>query len=194
MPGGGRAGRDRRGSAPGWPGSWYGAAQDALRVIESTSRGALTETRRQLDILRQDTEHATELTQPGIAGPHDLAEHASAAGVRAELTVTGEGHLPEALQLTLYRIAQGALTNVVKQAVPTRCRVTLTTESGQVSVQVVNDGPARSVQQPGPGGHGLIGMRERVARYGGTFSAQTRPEGGFTVTATLPRDRKAGRR
>ncbi|MGI5170492.1 histidine kinase [Spirillospora sp. CA-253888] len=165
-------------------------ARDALRVIESTSRGALTEMRRLLDVLRQDTERGTDLTQPGIIGLRDLAEQVKAAGVQVELTVTGEDDLSEALQLTIYRIVQEALTNVVKHAAPTRCRVTVEMEPSQVGVQVVDEGPARSAPQPGPGGHGLIGIRERVAMYGGTCNAGPRPEGGFTVTATLPYSRK----
>ncbi|MFC6929237.1 sensor histidine kinase [Actinomadura yumaensis] len=162
-------------------------ARQALRVIETASRDALAEMRRLLDMLRQDSAPDTDLTQPGIGGFQDLAEHVRAAGVEVELTVSGEYDLPEALQLTVYRIVQEALTNVVKHAAPTRCRATVDITTHQVSIQVTDDGASRPPPRPGSGGHGLVGMRERVAMYGGTFTAGPRPEGGFAVTATLPR-------
>lgn len=162
-------------------------ARQALRVIETTSRDALAEMRRLLDMLRQDSAPGTDLTQPGLGGLEDLAEHVRAAGVEVRLTVSGEYDLPEALQLTVYRIVQEALTNVVKHAAPTRCRAAVDISARQVSVQVTDDGANLPAPKPGPGGHGLVGMRERVAMYGGTFTAGPRPEGGFAVTATLPR-------
>ncbi|WP_214408886.1 sensor histidine kinase [Sphaerisporangium fuscum] len=163
-----------------------GEARDALRVIEATSRGALTEMRRLLGVLRQGSEQDGELNAPGLSGLAELAEHAAGAGVRVELTVTGDHDLPEALQLTVYRIVQEALTNVVKHAAPTRCRATIDVTPSQVGIQVTDDGRAGGQAATGLGGHGLIGMRERVAMYGGRFTARSRPEGGFTVSATLP--------
>ncbi|MEV5573417.1 sensor histidine kinase [Spirillospora sp. NPDC052269] len=163
-------------------------ARDALRVIERTSRDALAEMRRLLEVLRRDTATATDPPPPGLEALTDLAGHARTAGVDVELAVSGEYDLPEALQLTVYRIVQEALTNVVKHASPARCRATVDVSSRRVGIQVTNDGTPRP-DTVLPGGHGLIGMRERVAMYGGTFSAGPRPEGGFTVTATLPTTR-----
>ncbi|MFE9103508.1 sensor histidine kinase [Actinomadura geliboluensis] len=162
-------------------------ARRALQVIETTSRDALAEMRRLLDMLRHDAAPGTDLTQPGIDGLQDLARHVQAAGVEVELAVSGEHALPEALQLTVYRIVQEALTNVVKHAAPTRCRATVDVTARQVSIQVADDGTGRPPPKSAPGGHGLVGMRERVAMYGGSFSAGPRAEGGFAVAATLPR-------
>ncbi|MDL4770802.1 sensor histidine kinase [Actinomadura xylanilytica] len=165
-------------------------AREALRVIEATSRGALTEMRRLLDVLRRDTGHDGDLTPPGLAGLAELAGLASASGVRVELAVTGDHDLPEGLQLATYRIVQEALTNVVKHAAPTRCRATVRVTSDQVGIEVADDGPHHApAPAPAPvdsGGHGLVGMRERVAMYGGRFTAGPRPEGGFAVAAVLP--------
>ncbi|WP_067833261.1 sensor histidine kinase, partial [Actinomadura kijaniata] len=161
-------------------------AREALRVIETTSRDALAEMRRLLEVLRHDPAPGTGPVQAGVGGLEDLAEHVRAAGVEVDLAVSGGYGLPEALQLTVYRIVQEALTNVVKHAAPTRCRATVDVSPRRVSIQVVDDGAARPAPRPGPGGHGLVGMRERVAMYGGSFSAGPRPGGGFAVTATLP--------
>ncbi|RMI41525.1 sensor histidine kinase [Actinomadura harenae] len=164
-------------------------ARDALRVIERTSRDGLAEMRRLLEMLRRDSAPGTDLAPPGRDGLEDLAAHARTAGVDVELTVSGEYDLPEALQLTVYRIIQEALTNVVKHAAPTRCRVTVDVSSRQVSIRVVDDGTTTRPTPASPGGHGLVGMRERVAMYGGSLDARPRPEGGFAVTATLRNDR-----
>lgn len=83
----------------------------------------------------------------------------------------------------MYRIVQEALTNVVRHAGPTHCTVTVAVSEETVLVEVTNDGP-RVAQRPG--GHGLVGMRERVAVYGGTFDAGPRDEGGWLVSAVLP--------
>jgi signal transduction histidine kinase len=159
-------------------------ARDALRVIDATSRSALTEMRRLLGVLREETDPV--LTPPDIAGLTELTDRVAAAGVQVDLTVTDAHDLPEAIQLACYRIVQEAVTNVVKHATTDRCRVTVDAAGAEVRIEVTDDGP---VQPPLPsrvGGHGLVGMRERVAMYGGRFTAGPRPEGGFTVTATLP--------
>ncbi|MEU8125030.1 histidine kinase [Spirillospora sp. NPDC049024] len=167
-------------------------ARQALQVIEATSRESLAEMRRLLQMLRRDDAPGTDLTRPDVDGLEDLAERVRAAGVEVELVVSGEYDLPEALRLTVYRIVQEALTNVVKHAAPTRCRATVDVSSHHVRILVVDDGPVRPGPGPGPGGHGLVGMRERAAMYGGSFSAQPRPEGGFAVAATLPRSQGGG--
>jgi len=105
--------------------------------------------------------------------------------VRVELTGVLIHDLPEGVALSVYRITQEAVTNVVKHAGPSACRITITEEPGEVSVEIVDDG--RGEGSPATvGGHGLIGMRERVAVYGGDFEAGPLPAGGFRVYARLP--------
>ncbi|MFB9679612.1 sensor histidine kinase [Streptosporangium vulgare] len=162
-------------------------AADALRVIETTSRGALAEMRQLLGVLRSDLGSSPDLApSPGLAGLAALAERASMAGVRVELDVRATG-LPEGVELSVYRIVQEALTNVVRHAAPARCRVSVEASGGEVLVEVSDDGPGERLLPGGPG-HGLIGMRERVVMYGGSFAAGRRPEGGFGISARIPYD------
>lgn len=156
-------------------------ALDALRIIETTSRQALTETRRLLGVLREDTGPAPTPTLDGLA---ELAERAATAGVEVELSVKGGGGLPEPVELAAYRIVQEAVTNVVKHAAPARCRVNVLAGRGVVTIEVTDDGHG-SRSPANPPGHGIIGMRERVTMYGGRFTAGPLPEGGFRVSATL---------
>jgi signal transduction histidine kinase len=158
-------------------------AREALRVIEATSRGSLTEMRHLLGVLRSEVDSPLLTPAPGPAGIPMLVERARAAGVTAELSLADTSGLPEGVGLSVYRIVQEALTNVVRHAAPARCTVTVAVNEDAVRVEVVDDGP--KVTQ-GPGGHGLIGMRERVAVYGGTFTAGPRAEGGWRVFAELP--------
>ena len=94
------------------------------------------------------------------------------------------GAVPESVGLAVYRIVQEAVTNVVKHAAPAACRATVTVRPDEVRVEVTDDG--RRPVLPAGSGHGLIGMRERVALHGGEFSAGPRSGGGFAVTASLP--------
>ncbi|ANZ42079.1 hypothetical protein BBK82_45270 [Lentzea guizhouensis] len=155
-------------------------AYEALQVISETSRTALTEMRGLLGVLRSDADLAPS---PGLDGLPDLADRASLAGVRVTLEVTGGTVVPEGIALSAYRIVQEALTNVVKHAAPASCTVLVDVTPEAVVIDVADDGPG--VRELGTG-HGLIGMRERVAVYGGTFSAGQRSEGGFRVHAELP--------
>ncbi|WP_067180932.1 sensor histidine kinase [Microtetraspora niveoalba] len=160
-------------------------AVEALRVIEAEGRGALTEMRRMLGVLRSET--AEDLAPaPGVAALPALAERAAAAGVRVDLDVRGTDGLPEGVELSIYRIVQEAVTNVVKHAAPARCRVRIRADGREARIDVTDDGPGRRVLPPDAAGHGLTGMRERAMMYGGTFTAGPRPEGGFGVSARLP--------
>lgn len=145
----------------------------ALKTIEETSRAALADLRRVLTVLR-----AAPPEDAGARGEADLlhlVREVNTAGVQAELSITGNAEIPEAMEQAVYRIVQEALTNVVKHAAAARCRITVAVTETEVSVEVVDDG-----------GHGLTGMRERVARYGGSFAAGPRPDGGWGINATLP--------
>ncbi|GAA3628301.1 histidine kinase [Lentzea atacamensis] len=155
-------------------------AYEALNVISETSRAALTEMRGLLGVLRSDADLAPS---PGLDGLADLADRASLAGVRVALDVRGDSVVPEGVGLSAYRIVQEALTNVVKHAAPASCTVLVEVEPASVRIEVADDGPG--VRELGVG-HGLIGMRERVAVYDGTFSAGPGVDGGFRVAAELP--------
>ena len=159
-------------------------AREALRVIEATSRSSLVEMRHLLGVLRSEVDAAERAPAPGPAVVPALVERARSAGLTVSLSMAGTDGLPEGAGLSVYRIVQEALTNVVRHAPASRCEVTVAVNDDAVRVEVVNDGP-RVTQ--GPGGHGLIGMRERVAVYDGTFEAGPRQTGGWLVSAVLPR-------
>ena len=160
-----------------------------LEKIERSSREALVEMRRLLGVLREDdADHAAALTpQPGIDQLHTLAASMEAAGLPVELTIDGaHDDLPPALELSVYRIVQEALTNTLKHAGPTKARVQIRRNKRTLTIDVTDVG-AGNAKHDHPGtGHGLVGMRERVALFGGELTAAPRPEGGFAVHATLP--------
>ncbi|MEV0394111.1 sensor histidine kinase [Polymorphospora rubra] len=165
------------------------AERDLLSGVEAAGREAVTELRRTLGLLRGDvTESRTP--QPGLARLDELVEQVGEAGLTVRVTVAGEPRpLPPSLDLSAYRIVQEALTNVLKHAGPARVEVTLTYRVDGLDIVVVDDGgPAggRPPRDPAPG-HGLVGMRERVALFGGDLSAGARPGGGYRVRARLPR-------
>ncbi|HTI22897.1 MAG TPA: sensor histidine kinase [Kutzneria sp.] len=152
------------------------SAPDALRVIESTSREALAEMRRLLGVLRAEE---SLRPAPGLAELPDLAAVTQEMGVEVELDLRG-GPLPDGVDLAVYRIVQEALTNVVKHAAPTSCRVRVDVAETEVRVDVTNQGRQ--------GSHGLAGMRERVVMFDGSLTAGPRPGGGFAVSARLAYD------
>jgi signal transduction histidine kinase len=134
---------------------------------------------------------------PGLADLDRLVARIGNAGVRVRLEVHGERPgLPPGVDLAAFRIVQEALTNVVKHAGVAECRVTVRYGPGELSIEITDDGRGSGVpaavggrQVPGAdddGGHGLIGMRERVSLYGGELTAGPRPGRGFQVAARLP--------
>jgi signal transduction histidine kinase len=166
-------------------------AAKALAAIEATSRAALTELRRLLGVLRQEGEPQGSLAPvPGLADLDSLLAEVAKAGLGVQLRVEGTpSPLPAGLDLSAYRIVQEALTNVVKHAGPARAQVVVGYRDQEVTVEVTDNG--RAVTAPtddGPArvGHGLIGMRERVAAFGGALEVGPRPGGGFRVAARLP--------
>ncbi|HEY2762808.1 MAG TPA: sensor histidine kinase [Pseudonocardiaceae bacterium] len=157
--------------------------REALGVIESVGRGALTDMSRVLGALRSAGK-ADLAPSPGLDAVPTLVENARLAGVDVELHCRDLPTLPTAVQLSAYRIVQEALTNVIKHAAPARCTVRIAADSGELCLDVIDDGAAsRQVDEPG---HGLIGMRERAALHEGTLVAGRRRDGGFAVQARLP--------
>jgi signal transduction histidine kinase len=161
-------------------------AADALAAIETTGRQSLGELRRLLELLRTgESGRAQDGPAPGLADLPELAERTARAGVRVEVSVHGEAPvLGPGLELSAYRIVQEALTNVVKHAGTDTARVTVEHRPDVVVLDIVDRGRGGDVRAEG---YGLTGMRERAALYGGTVLAGPMPEGGFKVSATLPR-------
>jgi signal transduction histidine kinase len=156
-------------------------AAKALTAIETTSRAALREMRQLLGMLRDGTA-GEMLSSPGLA---DLADLAERTGLRLDVAVRGRPReLPAGADLAAFRIVQEALTNVVKHADTDHSRVIITYTDESVAIEVTDDGAG--VARAADDGHGLIGMRERVALYGGEFSAGPLPGRGYRVSACLP--------
>ena len=158
---------------------------EPLRSIQETGRQALSEMGRLLGMLREGGEELGLVPQPGLGDLDALLEQTRQAGLPAELTVEGtQRPLPPGLDLSAYRIVQEALTNARKHAGDARAQVRLQYRPEALEIEVLDDG-AGTANGAG-GGHGLIGMRERVAVFGGTLVAGARPGGGYAVHATLP--------
>jgi len=160
-------------------------ARTALATVETTTRAALVEMRRLLGVLRRPDEPAGSLTpSPGLADVPALIAQFAEAGLAVEHAVTGTpDEVPDGVDLSAYRIVQEGLTNVLRHGGP-KAYLTIDHRPGCVRVAVADDGNGRPAT--GTGGHGLIGMRERAAVFGGTLTAGPRPDGGFEVEATVP--------
>ncbi len=157
----------------------------ALANIRRTGNDALTEMRRLVTMLRADDDAPLQ-PQPRLDALPGLVEASSAHGPRTRLEVAGTAReLPAGLDLTVYRIVQEALTNVRRHAGATECVVRLSYGPDEIRLEVVDDGRGPR-QASGPGGHGLLGMRERVGMYGGRLDVGPEPGRGFAVRAVLP--------
>src|SRR4051812_11489010 len=163
-------------------------ARESLRSIQATAREAVGELRRLLGMLRADEGPATLAPQPGLGSLGALVDESRRAGLPIALTVEGEERpLPAGVELSAYRVAQEALTNVRKHVPGASTSVVVTYRSDSLVVCVRNaPGQASNGSSEGGAGHGLLGMRERVALYGGSLEAHPEPDGGFTVRARLP--------
>jgi signal transduction histidine kinase len=164
-------------------------ARQALAAISATGRQALTEMRRMLGVLRRD-EDGTEPERaplPGIGQLGELLEQARATGLAVSFTVEGVPQpLPDGAALAAYRIVQESLTNTRKHGGPrAAAQVTLRYLEDALLLRITDDGRGGAAASDGAG-HGLTGMRERVAIYGGWVQAGPRPAGGYQVTARLP--------
>lgn len=161
-------------------------AAEALGTISETGRESLTEMRRMLGLLRAEGGSGTT-PQPGLADLRYLVEEAQAGGMALEADLPDPlPALSDGSALTVYRIAQEALTNVRKHAGPAATvRLALTHEAREVCLEVTDDGRGAASINDGQG-LGLVGMRERVAVHDGSFAAGPAPGGGFTVSARIP--------
>jgi signal transduction histidine kinase len=159
--------------------------RDALSSIESTGRQALVEMRRLLGVLRRGDEDLALAPQPSLRHLDALVEHVRDAGLPVELRVDGEAtQLPPGVDVSAYRIVQEALTNALKHAGQAHARVVVRYARDELELEISDDG--RGPKRNGGGGHGLVGMRERVAVVGGVFESGSKAEGGFLVRARLP--------
>jgi signal transduction histidine kinase len=153
--------------------------------IQETGRAALTDMRRMLGILREVDARPALMPQPGIANLELLLAKVRESGLPVELEVAGEPEpLPPGVDLSAYRIVQEALTNTLKHAGPAHVRVVVRYGVGVLELEVADDGPGAA--NGSEGGHGLVGMRERVALFGGELDAGPAPGGGYAVRARLP--------
>ncbi|MFD9722742.1 sensor histidine kinase [Streptomyces sp. NPDC059072] len=162
-------------------------ATAAMLQISETGRQALTDMRRSLGVLRADEPDAERHPLPGIAQLEALADQMTAAGLPTGLEVRGgHAHLPATAQLTVYRLVQEALTNTLKHTpAGTRATVRVECSAGSVGVEVTDSGPRPALPAATPSGHGIPGMRERAAAYGGTLRAGPLPSGGWGVRTRL---------
>jgi signal transduction histidine kinase len=161
------------------------STRDVLETIERIGRDALTEMRRLVGMLRTDSGDPLA-PQPGLDDLPALVTQVREAGLPVELHVEGERReLPVGIELSAYRIVQEALTNALKHAGNARAMVHVRYGMDSLELEIADDG-AGAARPVATGGHGLVGMRERVALYGGKLDAGRRPTGGFAVRVLLP--------
>jgi signal transduction histidine kinase len=159
--------------------------REALMVIEQTGREALAEMRRLVGVLRRPEESPALAPQPSLEHLDRLVEQARESGLPVELHVEGNPvELSPGLDLTAYRFVQEGLTNAIKHARAKRANVLVRYDDGHVELTVSDDGTGDGGGESG--GHGLVGMRERMSVYGGELEAGPRPEGGYRLHARIP--------
>jgi signal transduction histidine kinase len=162
-------------------------AREALESIERTARTALADMRRSLGVLRRQDDERALAPQPGVDDLKGLIEQARAGGLTVQLALEGERvPLPQAIDLSAYRIVQEALTNVIKHAAAARALVTVRYLDDELEVEVADDGAGPPVGAADGSGLGIIGMRERVEAHGGRLHTGAGTDGGFLVRASLP--------
>jgi signal transduction histidine kinase len=175
-----QAGAERRVLDPG-----QASTREVLLSIEQTGRQAMAEMRRLLGMLRKDDQELALLPQPSLAHVDVLVDQVRAAGMPVEVRVEGEPvSLPPGVDLSAYRIVQEALTNALKHAGPARATVTVRYRRHELQLEIADSG--RGATNGRGGGHGLVGMRERVALFGGEFDAGNRAGVGYAVQVRLP--------
>ncbi|GIJ61814.1 two-component sensor histidine kinase [Virgisporangium aurantiacum] len=162
-------------------------AADKFETISGTGREALAQLDRALGVLRANGDEGTRQPQPGLADLPALVERARQAGVAGELTEDGHPRpIPADLAAAVYRVTQEAVTNAIRHAHARHLWVCLSWRPAALAITVDDDGRGPTAAPPA-GGHGLIGMRERVDAFGGALTTGARPGGaGFRVAAVLP--------
>ena len=164
-------------------------AREAFEEIETTAQQALTEMRRLLGMLRRQDEELALGPQPSLANLDTLAASIRDAGLPVDVVVKGSvDRLPPAVDLSAYRLVQEGLTNALKHAGPAHARVFVSCSDDEVEVEVTDDGRGVNGNGMTTGGHGLTGMRERVAMLGGRIDVGPDASGGFALRARLPFD------
>jgi signal transduction histidine kinase len=165
----------------------------AFSTIRENAVAALTELRRVLGVVRAEDYEAPDAPQPTLSDLDGLLTNVREAGLVVDKVVTGAvRELPQGVELSAYRIVQEALTNTLKHAGEAETEVTVRYGDTRLELEIVDNGAGGSAPAGGPG-HGLIGMRERVALYGGVLEAGARNGHGYAVRVRLPIDREATR-
>jgi signal transduction histidine kinase len=162
--------------------------REALLAVERTGRETLAEMRRVVGVLRDADEAPALAPRPSLSQVHELVAHANDTGLAVDLEVEGEPiPLSAGIDLTAYRLVQEGLTNAIKHAAARHAAVRVSYEAGHVEIEVSDDGRGGGPDlSRGDGGHGLLGMRERVSIFGGEFESGPRPEGGYRLRARIP--------
>jgi signal transduction histidine kinase len=165
--------------------------EQAFATIRENAVAALTELRRILGVVRAEDYEAPDAPQPTLADLESLIANVREAGLTVDATVTGAAReLPQGVELSAYRIVQEALSNVLRHAPGASAKVEVSYVLGGLGLRVVN-GPPRGLVKPSPGaGHGITGMRERVAMLDGEMTAETTGDGGYEVAAFIPAPRQ----
>ena len=162
--------------------------REVLLAIEQTGREALVEMRRLVGMLRRGDERPELAPQPSLARVEDLVDHVRRAGLPVELTIEGDGSgLAPGVDVSAFRIVQEALTNALKYAGRAPTTVRIRYGERLLELEILDEGSGRAVRNGD--GQGLIGMRERIAVYGGELEAGPRAGGGFAVRARIPIER-----
>jgi signal transduction histidine kinase len=168
-------------------------ARESLEHIQQASEAALEELRLTVGLLRQPGDHEPVEPAGGLARLDELIGSFTATGLRVTCRVTGPARpLPEATDLTAYRVIQESLTNTARHAAGAPATVRLAFRPGVLALAVEDDGPAAAGDGGLAAGHGIIGMRERATAVGGWLTAGPRDGGGFQVLAELPAPAQAG--
>ncbi|QKG27545.1 sensor histidine kinase [Actinomadura verrucosospora] len=163
------------------------AARETFGVVRDAAREALTETRRVVGLLRSDDEGAERAPSPGLDRLDELAAAARNSGLSVATVVVGmPRQLDAGVDLSAYRIVQESLSNAARYAPGSRVHVEIKYGAEALAVTVDDDGARGAPDRSQGGGHGLVGMRERVTMLGGALSAGPRGTGGWTVAAELP--------
>jgi signal transduction histidine kinase len=163
------------------------AARQTFGVVRDAAREALTETRRVVGLLRADDESAERAPQPGLERLDDLVGAARRSGLAVATAVVGMPRpLNAGVDLSAYRIVQESLSNASRYAPGSRVHVEVRYGTGTLVVSITDDGARSTPEESQGGGHGLVGMRERVAMLGGRIEAGPRDDAGWSVVAELP--------